>query len=76
MAYDHISGHGKDGVIQKIHCEFTEDELKVIKDALTIYYKSCKVTYNILGDCFEYKDLNALFDLMDYFEIEIEADRL
>ena len=76
MAYDHISGHGKDGVLQRIHCEFTEDEMRVIKDALTIHYQTCKVAHSSLGDRFEYKDLNALFDLMDYFEIEIEADRL
>lgn len=72
MAYDHISGHGKDGVIQKIHCEFTEDEVFAIKQALKTHYLNIQyLNYCDDTSCDE-AYFKTLSNLMDYFEIEKE----
>lgn len=63
MAYDHISGHGKDGVLQRIHCEFTEDEIKMLKDAIKDYYLS----YRFSDEAY----FRTISNLIKYFEIDV-----
>ena len=63
MAYDHISGHGKDGVLQRIHCEFTEDEIKILKDAIKDYY----LNYRFSDEAY----FKTVSNLIKYFEIDV-----
>lgn len=67
MAYDHISGHGKDGVLQRIHCEFTEDEIRMLKEAVKDYYLNYK-----FSDEASYKTIS---NLIKYFEIDVVVKR-